>query len=285
MQLQIESRRQDSAPTIVAIPLSDAAGCPSDASGDSDISEALCLRVLESLRDSLAELTHASHDGAVSTFGFQLRSVDGDGHAETEWSEAGFCEQAARFESLHPALHAYAVATGNGAHGSRMWADAETPAGTAAMRALVERDRAWIPAYVEFLRSCDMDHEVDQWGDMDAVVERYGWQPDTCALAAARLASCHGQHGEEQFSSWLDAGLREYIDTREGRAAFLAAAEAEFDADSPQRRRHLALAREAFCDDADFWLDFFAPVLEEAELDALRRHAHARWDRSRASAA
>ncbi|TYT24930.1 hypothetical protein FZO89_00785 [Luteimonas viscosa] len=279
LQLQIESRSGDAAPTTVAIPLADEPGFPSD------VSEALCMQALECLHASLERAKQASDDDGVSSFAFQLRSVDGDGNLVAAWSEYEFCEHAARFASLHPALHAYAVATADGAHDDRMWADSETPAGTTAMLALLKRDRAWIPAYVDFLRSCDLDHEVDQWGDMDEVVERYGWQPDTCALAAARLASCHGQHGEEQFSGWLDAGLREYLDTGEGRAGFLAAAKAEFDADGPQMRRNLEMSREAFCDDADFWVDFFAAALDEDEVEALRQHAHGRWDRARASAA
>lgn len=92
--------------------------------------------------------------------------------------------------------------------------------------------------------------------------------------------NCHGQDGEEQLSSGLETGLRDYLDTAEGRTAFLAAARAELDADNAQMREKLAMSRESFCDDSDFWLGFFAPVLDEAELEALRLHAHGRWDRA-----
>lgn len=276
MQLQVQSRGVDArVPTIVLVPLADEAGFPDD------ISEALCLSALECLQSTLEQLRRTSVHGALYLFAFQLQSLDEDGNVVSELSETEFCEHAAGFSALHPALHAYAVATAEGAYDSRMWADSETPAGTAAILALVMRDRRWISTYVDFLRTCDLDHEVDQWGDLDEIIAEYGWQEDTCALAAARLASCHGQHGEEQFSGWLETGLRDYLDTAEGRAAFLAAVRAEFDADGPQMREKLTMSHESFCDDADFWLDFFAPVLDESELEALRLHAHGRWDRAR----
>lgn len=33
--------------------------------------------------------------------------------------------------------------------------------------------------------TCDMDHEGDQWGDVDGIIAKYDWQEDTCTLAAA----------------------------------------------------------------------------------------------------
>jgi hypothetical protein len=234
------------------------------------------------LQSTLEKLRRTSVDGELYLFAFQLQSLDEDGNVASEWSETQFCEHAAGFAALRPALHAYAVATAEGAYGSRMWADSETPAGTAAILALVMRDRRWIPTYVDFLRTCDLDHEVDQWGDLVEIIAKYDWREDTCALAAARVVSCHGQHGGEQLSAWLEAGLRDYLDTAEGRAVFLAAVRAEFDADNPQMREKLTMSRESFCDDADFWVvDFFAPALDETELGALRLHAHGRWDRAR----
>lgn len=276
VHLQIQSRGEDAdVPTTTLVPLADEAEFPGD------VGETFCLSVLERLQSTLEQLKHASADGELYLFGFQLQSLDNGGNVVAEWSETQFCEHAAGFLALHPALHAYAVATAEGAYDSRIWADSETPAGTAAILALVMRDHRWIPAYVDFLRTCDLDHEVDQWGDMDGIIAKYGWQEDTCALAAARVVSCHGQHGEEQLSSWLETGLRDYLDTAGGRTTFLAAARAEFDADSPQMREKLTMSRESFCDDADFWLDFFAPALDEPELEALRLHAHGRWDRAR----
>src|SRR5690606_5895857 len=131
--------------------------------------------------------------------------------------------EAATFEALHPLLHAYALETAEGAHGHAIWSDDETPSGTHAIVPLVMHDRKWLPDYLRFLRSNDLDHEVDQAGDIDAIIERYGWAPDTLALAAARLVSCQGQFGEEQFGQLLEEGLSDHLDTAKGRGDFLEA--------------------------------------------------------------
>lgn len=166
--------------------------------------EALGQQVLVRLIDELRARTPDDADARLIEFSFEVALHADDGAIQQQWSEHAFFNEAARNDALVPQLLAYVAACADGAWGERIWADCETPAGTHAMNALLMLDRKWIPAYIDFLTSCDLDHEVDQAGDLDLAIETYGWHTDTCALAAARLVSCHGQFGEEQFQVCLN---------------------------------------------------------------------------------
>ncbi|WP_176425224.1 hypothetical protein [Myxococcus sp. AM009] len=276
IELLIQSRgKNERAPVTLVIPMTGAVE-------DGPLAEDTCREVLRAVMRALDGARQASGDGGLHAFTFSLRGATADGAAQWELREYEVCERAAHFESLHPLLRDYAVVTGAGANGNRMWADAETPAGTHAIGALVLRDRTWLPAYIDFLRSCDLDHEVDQWGVLDQLIEHHGWAPDTCALAAARLLSCRGQHGDEQLSTWMEASLGEYLATEEGRAAFDHAAAREFDTwNGDIMLGALKGPRDAHCGEMDEWLEAFEPLMDPARFAVLRRHAHGRWARER----
>ncbi|WP_255991620.1 hypothetical protein [Chitinolyticbacter albus] len=249
------------------------------------LGEALGRQVLDQLVDELRLRTPEDTDSRLVEFSFEVVLHADDGAALRQWPEYEFFNEAASWESLAPRLLAYVAACAHGARGDRIWADCETPAGTHAMNALLMQDRKWIPAYIDFLTSCDLDHEVDQAGDLDLAIETYGWHADTCALAAARLVSCHGQFGEEQFQGWLEADLGEYLATDEGRADFAKAVLAEFERDTEQMRHVLALPQEQCHTEFDFWLSFVALAFDTDTFNALQRQVHGRWERARDLAA
>ncbi|WP_222846701.1 hypothetical protein [Chitinolyticbacter meiyuanensis] len=231
--------------------------------------------------DELRARTPDDADARLIEFSFEVALHADDGAIQQQWSEHAFFNEAARNNALVPQLLAYVAACADGARGERIWADCETPAGTHAMNALLMLDRKWIPAYIDFLTSCDLDHEVDQAGDLDLAIETYGWHTDTCALAAARLVSCHGQFGEEQFQGWLESHLGEYLATGEGSADFAKAILAEFERDTEQMRRTLALPQNQCRTELDFWLSFVAPAFDTDTFKALQRQVHGRWERAR----
>jgi hypothetical protein len=189
--------------------------------------------------------------------------------------------QAAAFADLHGLIHALVRATAKGAHGHRPWADDETPTGAAGASALALADRRWIPAYLQYLRECDLDHEVDQAGELDAIIAAYGWSQDTCALAAARLGGCAGQWGQEQVEGWREEGLDDYLETSAGRQAFLAAVRGELEWLLPDPPPDRADGRDRACfdSDVDCLIESLESCLEPAELEALRLHADGCWGR------
>lgn len=275
IEVRIEYRREDErAPSAIVRPV--------EGTDTTDgLSERSCRGVLESLLQVLVELEQERGRGDIHGFAFSVHAMDDHAVDVSMASEHDFTEQAMRFESLHPLLLDFVNATAHGPHDSRMWADSETPVGTSAMNALVMGDRSHLGAYIEFLRSCDLDHEVDQYGDLDAIIERHGWHHDTCALAAARLVSCHGQHGGEQVGQWMESGLEDYLATPEGRSAFITVAMHEFDSwSSPVILGPLSGNREHYTAEVDEWLGYFEPLLDEAGIERVREHAHSRWDRA-----
>ncbi len=140
------------------------------------------------------------------------------------------------------------------------------------------RERTLLPEYIRFLRQCDLDHEVDQAGDMDELLAHHGWADDTCALVAARLGSCSGQWGGEQAGQWLDGGgSGDYLAAETGQRAMLAAAKAEFEHDGPWARDLMEAPESIFEDEVRYNVDLFAPCLAPAALAELEAHVRARW--------
>lgn len=125
--------------------------------------------------------------------------------------ENSLFEEVAKFDSLTQQIVEYTKVTDNGAYNSRIWEDDESPLGNEAILALVAKDKKWVPEYIQFLRTCDLDHEVNQWGNIEEIIGRYNWCEETASLAIARLLSCCGQHGDEQFKEFLKGELSTFI--------------------------------------------------------------------------
>ena len=195
--------------------------------------------------------------------------------------------QACAFADLHGLVHALVLASAGGPR-RRPWADEETPTGAAGACYLAAADTRWIPAYLDYLASCDLDHEVHQYAEMDLIVRTHGWGPATAALAAARLWRLAGQHGDEQFGQWLEEdGLEDYLGSGAGAGAFEAAVRSEFERPGPSDPapgRNDARARGRYGQDLDYGLECCAGHLDETTLEQIRQQALARWDRLAAAA-
>lgn len=233
------------------------------------LDEAVCKAVLEAVLEQLAR-SPLDSDDPPREWTFVL--AEGD---VPVLDEHGFYRQAVAFPALHDTIHALVRATATGAHGHRPWADAETPTGGAGASALAQRSRRWIAAYLQYLRECDLNHEVTQADELDAIVQPHGWNEDTITLVVARLTHCGGQHGEEQVQQWQEErALGDYLGTGEGRTAFLA--EARRALVVPPRgygTRDRATGAYIWTEEGrEAQLAVFAPYLADDDLDALRRH-------------
>lgn len=109
-----------------------------------------------------------------------------------------------------------------------LWWDDERHAADQAALALALHSREQLPLFGDFLRSNDLDHEVEQGTHLDQVVAAHGWSEETIALAALRATNGSGQHGQEQVVGWATSGLRQALLETEALAdAFIEACHAE----------------------------------------------------------
>lgn len=128
-------------------------------------------------------------------------------------SETLFFRTAAEYKELHPLILKYVDhLIRHSREAKLLWSHDETPAGTDAIESLVFKDQKYLPKYIEFLRTNDMDHEVYQDYGIGYIIKKYGWNEDTVRLAAVRLGVCHGQHGDENINLLLEsAKLDEFL--------------------------------------------------------------------------
>jgi hypothetical protein len=89
-----------------------------------------------------------------------------------------------------------------------LWANEEVPAGTDAIQELVMADPSFLPNYVDFLRTNDMDHEVYQSWYIRYLVHRLGASPGMAELLVARALGCCGQFGAEDVEEMAPAFRR-----------------------------------------------------------------------------
>jgi len=159
-----------------------------------------------------------------------------------------------------------------------LWLNDETPAITYAILALVRKDKKWIPNYIDFLRCCDLDHEVEQSGDIQEIIEKYGWCEEVCRLAIARMVSCAGQHGIEQFDEFLENGLNDYLKALENKTMFFKNVIQEFN-EADKIKRYLSHPKEQYLDNISMWVEFFEVVLTEIEMKTLNNEVSLLWDK------
>ena len=222
------------------------------------LDEAGCRIILESLLQHLVQSPWPVEPAPGAWTFFLVKE------GEKAMLEHAIYQRAATFPGLHESINQLVRATAAGARRHRPWADAETPTGAAGASALALQDRHWIPAYLQYLRECDLDHEVHQGDELNAIVQTHGWNSDTLTLAAARLVGCCGQLGEEQVGEWYEAlGLNDALASDEGLASFIAAAQREFSAWAPERPESHVTCR----------LELFEPYLPEHALEGLRTTA------------
>ena len=198
---------------------------------------------------------------------FEIELIDKHENTLHIFNEYNLFDQASEYESLHPLMFEFTKITDNGEDGARTWMNDETPAGTSAMMALVLNNRKWIPEYINFLRTNDMENEVEQTNDIQSIIEKYEWRRSTTKLAIARLVGCCGQGGVDQFKSFLKEGLGDYIEDQTNRAQFLKDILEEFESidKSEQGQQLLKEDKEAYLKKRSEQIDRFEIVLSSKE--------------------
>ncbi|WP_299442465.1 hypothetical protein [uncultured Aquimarina sp.] len=164
------------------------------------------------------------NDNRLEQIKFQIKINEKDNNSYS-LEEESFFNKVAEYDSLSLLILDYCQVTDNGEEGTRVWIPENDsyvshPVGTYAILALVNQDKKWIPKYIEFLRTNDLDHEVEQMWHIKEIIEKYNWCEETCRLAIARNISCCGQEGRQQFRSLMTEGLEEYLKKEENRTVF-----------------------------------------------------------------
>ncbi|WBX74179.1 hypothetical protein PG913_02855 [Tenacibaculum pacificus] len=216
----------------------------------------------------------------IYQFSFNINLID-----ENDTSKVLFIDEKAlfnevrKYNTLSSATIKYLKVTDDGEYDSRIWEDCENPLGTEAILSLVSKDKKWMPEYINFLRTCDLDHEVNQGGDMEELIEQYGWNKETCSLAIARLITCCGQHGSEQFEDLLENGLSDYI--QENKLLFLEKLMEEFkyalDSDSCYSPSLNGL-KEDYLNEFFEYIEALNNILDKNDFDKINIYLSNYWD-------
>lgn len=203
-------------------------------SSDNYLNEIDLKQVLETIILSIKEIKSMYPDKQINVIKhdnnrlecikFEVTFNDNTNTSKT-LEELSFFELAAKYESLAPLIIEYCKTTDNDEEGNRLIIrneyDQGPPAGTYAILSLVLQNKKWTPYYIEFLRTNDLEHEVKQIWDIEAILKKYGWCPETYKLAIARNISCCGQAGKEQFERFIENGLKESLKNKKNRDLFL----------------------------------------------------------------
>lgn len=164
------------------------------------------------------------NNNRLDSIKFEIKFIDNTSTSKT-LEELSFFELVAKHESLAPLILEYCKVTDNGEDGNRLIIrneyDQGPPAGTYAILSLVHQNKKWIPHYIEFLRTNDLEHEIEQMWDIEAILKKYSWCVETHKLAIARNISCCGQAGKEQFERFIENGLEESLKNKKIRNRFL----------------------------------------------------------------
>jgi len=223
------------------------------------------------------------HDNRVESLKFEITYSKDDQDIKV-LEEKEFFDLVAMYPKLSELILAYCDITDDGEEGSRIIIDSEygdaPPAGTYAMLALVEQNKKWIHHYIKFLRTNDLDHEVEQMWHIKAIVEKYDWCTETTRLAIARNASCCGQGGGEQFNQFLANGLSDYLNQSANKSEFLKDIKQEF-IDYESTSRGISLLK----DNKAYYIKYqatkinaFSKILTEQELVWLTEEVTNRWN-------
>ncbi len=224
------------------------------------------------------------HDNRLEQIKFSIEITNKENEIINTFDEQSFFEKVAIYNSLSQLIIDYCQITDDGEEGSRIWISNEydegPPAGTYAILALVNLDKKWISNYIEFLRTNDLDHEMEQMWDIKKIIDKYGWCNETCRLAIARNVSCCGQGGSQQFKEFLNNGLRDYLILKENKATFLKSLLQEF-IDYELTDHGLKLlngSKEYYLKWRIPELSSFESVLTKKEIKILKEKIEARWD-------
>jgi hypothetical protein len=77
---------------------------------------------------------------------------------------------------------------------------------------LCEYSNKYIPLFNQYIEWHDMDHEVNEFADIDNIISKNKWCNGTLELIAIRAGISVGQNGIEQFENCVfEKGLRDYL--------------------------------------------------------------------------
>jgi len=94
---------------------------------------------------------------------------------------------------------------------SEIWEDDECPLAEKAALYASLADKKFIPFYTKFLQIWDMEHEVYQEEDLEAIVEKHGWCSEIEDLIISR-SSCNGQADSDCLCNYEDLISENYDD-------------------------------------------------------------------------
>ncbi|WP_289045943.1 hypothetical protein [uncultured Olleya sp.] len=213
------------------------------------------------------------NDNRLESIKFEIGFNEKSGNSQII-EEQAFFAQVAKHNSLSSLILDYCKVTDNGEEGTRIWLMSEydegPPAGTYAILALTNQHKKWIPNYINFLRTNDLDHEVEQMWHIKSIIEKYGWCKETCSLAIARNISCCGQGGKEQFNAFLNDGLADYLNVEENRKEFYNLISQEFEEWDQVELRLKRGDKKYFLDYIVKYVDYFEKILKEEEINEIK---------------
>lgn len=198
--------------------------------------------------------------------------------------EYALFQEVVKHEELFDETISYINTAAKGRYNNRIWEDCETPLGNGAMISLVETDKKYIQSYINFLRTCDLDHEVCQWGDIDTIVKKYGFNEETVKLGIARLMSCAGQHGDEQFEIFLEEGLADYISENKSTFMTLFVEETTYSLyHNNYYYNYLEAPKTEFVEDVLESITIVTDILEDEDIEFYKQELTRLWLKHRAN--
>ncbi len=230
--------------------------------------------------DQQTDVIH-HHDNRLEHIKFQIQFKNNNNTIHN-LDEESFFKEAATHESLSELILGYCKVTDDGEEGTRIYISHEydegSPAGTYAILALVNQDKKWISSYIDFLRTNDLDHEVEQMWHIRAVIDKYQWSEDTCRLAIARNISCCGQSGRQQFNDFIAEGLENYLEKEGNKKMFIDNILKEFQEWDAVEFRLKDGSKKYYINYIVSRVKHFEKVLTEEEINKIEIVLLDRWD-------
>ncbi|KAB1158312.1 hypothetical protein F7018_08995 [Tenacibaculum aiptasiae] len=258
---------------------------------DNHLNETDLKQILETIITSIKEIKLLYPDeqtnitphncNRLDSIKFEIKFIDNTNTSIT-LEEPSFFELAAKHESLTSLIIEYCKTTDNGEDGNRLIIrneyDQGPPAGTHAILSLVHQNKKWIPYYIQFLRTNDLEHEIEQIWDIEAILKKYGWCVETHKLAIARNISCCGQAGKEQFDRFIENGLEKSLNNKRSRDIFLESILNEFQ---EWKSFHFRLKDGSFEYYKKYIISYvqhFEKLLTKSEITSIESFLLQKWD-------
>lgn len=93
-----------------------------------------------------------------------------------------------------------------------IWADEENSAARYVAISLGNYSEKYLPLFNKYVEWHDMDHEVNEFDDIENIISKFEWCKGTIELVAIRAGIAVGQNGIEQFEKCIiEKGLKDYL--------------------------------------------------------------------------